>query len=168
MTLDRDLLIKLLNLTGSENDAEALNAIRRSNALLRKHQAAWADLLALPQEPAQARQQRPRPRPTGSHAFREEPIWERKVRPGARQTFRATNAAKQGQFSHIRSESTTLRVLFFPITVFDWLYVGVVYTKRAWPKSVAMIVPILGGGIAAMIWAFMLLGVVQLIGAALE
>jgi hypothetical protein len=176
MTLDRDLLIKLLNLTGSENDAEALNAIRRSNALLRRHQAPWSDLLALPQEPAQvrqhgpakARQQRPRPRPTGSHAFREEPIWERKVRPGARQTYRATNAANQGQFSHIRSESTTLRVLFFPITVFDWLYVGVVYTKRAWPKSVAMIVPILGGGAAAMIWAFMLLGVVQLIGTALE
>jgi hypothetical protein len=52
--------------------------------------------------------------------------------------------------------------------MFDWLYVRVVYTKRAWPKSVAMIVLILGGGVAAMIWAFMLLGVVQLIGTALE
>jgi hypothetical protein len=45
MTLNRDQLIKLLNLTGSEYDAEALNAIRRANALLRKHRATWADLV---------------------------------------------------------------------------------------------------------------------------
>jgi hypothetical protein len=36
MTLNRDQLIKLLNLTGSEYDAEVLNAIRRANALLRQ------------------------------------------------------------------------------------------------------------------------------------
>jgi hypothetical protein len=48
MALNRDQLIKLLNLTGSEYDAEALNAIRRANALLRQHRATWTDLLALP------------------------------------------------------------------------------------------------------------------------
>jgi hypothetical protein len=76
MTLNRDQLIKLLNLTRSEYDAEALNAIRRANALLRKQRATWADLLALPQESAKARQPEPtqaqqqRPRPRGSDAFK--------------------------------------------------------------------------------------------------
>ena len=59
MPLNRDQLIKLLNLTRSEYDAEALNAIRRANALLRKHRATWEDLLALPQESAKARQPEP-------------------------------------------------------------------------------------------------------------
>lgn len=52
MTLDRDQLIRLLNLTESEYDAEALNAVRGANALLRQHRAMWAVLLALPQDPA--------------------------------------------------------------------------------------------------------------------
>src|SRR3981189_3650524 len=104
MTLKRDQLIKLLNLTGSEYDAEALNAIRRSNALLRKHRATWADLLALPQEPAQAR----RPRPRGSDAFRDKPMWESKVRHSQWQGYRATNATKQVQFSRIGSLSPSL------------------------------------------------------------
>jgi hypothetical protein len=92
MTLNRDQLIKLLNLTGSEYDAEALNAIRRANALLRQHRATWADLLAPPQEPAKGRQpeptqaqhQRPRPGPTGPDAFEAKRIWEPKVRHARR------------------------------------------------------------------------------------
>jgi hypothetical protein len=76
MTLNRDQLTKLLNLTGSEYDAEALNAIRRANALLRQHRATWADLLAPSQEPEKGRQpepqqsQHPRPRPRGPDAVK--------------------------------------------------------------------------------------------------
>ena len=92
MTLDRERLIKLLNLTESEYDAEALNAIRSSNAFLRKHRTTWAALLALPQEPAKARQpeptqaqhQRPRPGPRGPDAFKAKRIWEPKVRHARR------------------------------------------------------------------------------------
>src|SRR5712671_7729925 len=79
MTLNRDQLIKLLNLTGSEYDAEALNAIRRANALLRRHRATWADLLAPPQEPEKGRlpepkqSQHPRPRPRGPDAVEAAP-----------------------------------------------------------------------------------------------
>jgi len=167
MTLNRAQLIKLLNLTESEYDAEALNAIRRSNALLRKHRTTWADLLALPQEPAKARQPGPaqaRQRPRGSDAFRSRPMWEPKARYGQWHGYRATNATKQVQFSRIGSLSPSLSVLFFPVAVYVWLYEGVVLTRRWRLKPVAMLVPIFGGGTAALIWVFMLLAVAQLMG----
>jgi len=170
MTLDRAQLIKLLNLTGSEYDAEALNAIRRSNALLRKHRTTWADLLALAQEPAKARRpepmqaRQPRPRPRSSDAFRAKPVWEPKVRHGQWQRYRATDATQKTQFSRIGSLSPSLSVLFFPVAVYVWLYEGVVLTRRWRPKPVAMLVPIFGGGTATLIWVFMLAAVAQLMG----
>jgi hypothetical protein len=68
------------------------------------------------------------------------------------------------QFSGIRSLSSSLSVLFFPVTVYVWLYEGVVLTRRWRLKPVAMLVPIFGGGTAALIWVFMLLAVAQLVG----
>src|SRR5882757_8109493 len=167
MTLNRAQLIKLLNLTGSEYDAEALNAIRRSNALLRKHRTTWADLLALPQEPAKARQPGPaqaRQRPRGSDAFRSKPMWEPKARYGQWHGYRATNATKQVQFSRIGSLSPSLSVLFFPVAVYVWLYEGVVLTRRWRLKPIAMLVPIFGGATAALIWVLMLSAVARLMG----
>jgi hypothetical protein len=149
MTLNRAQLIKLLNLTGSEYDAEALNAIRRSNALLRKHRTTWVDLLALPQEPTQARQQRAKP------------VWERHAQW---QGYRATSATKQMQFSRIGWSS--LGVLFFPVAVYVWLYEGVVLTRRRRLRPLAMLVPIFGGGTASLIWIFMLLAVAHVMGIA--
>jgi hypothetical protein len=167
MTLNRAQLIKLLNLTGSEYDAEALNAIRRSNALLRKHRTTWADLLALPQEPAKARQPGPaqaRQRPRGSDAFRSKPMWEPKARYGQWNGYRATNATKQVQFSRIGSLSPSLSVLFFPVAVYVWLYEGVVLTRRWRLRPIAMLVPIFGGATAALIWVLMLSAVARLMG----
>ena len=171
MTLNRDQLIKLLNLTGSEYDAEALNAIRRANALLRKHRATWADLLARPQEPAEAQQPEPtqaqqRPRPMDSDAFEVKSVWNPKVRHAERHGYRATSATKQVQFSRIGSLPPSLSVLFFPITVYIWLYEGAAHTRRRWLKPVAILVPIFGGGTAALIWLFLLLAVAQLMGIA--
>jgi hypothetical protein len=60
--------------------------------------------------------------------------------------------------------SRSLGVFFFPVTVFTWLYKSVVRTRRRWLKPVAMLVPVFGAGIAAMIWLVMLLSVAQLIG----
>ena len=169
MTLNRAQLIKLLNLTGSEYDAEALNAIRRSNALLRKHRTTWADLLALPQEPAKARQPGPaqaRQRSRGSDAFRSKPMWEPKARYGQWHGYRATNATKQMQFSRIGSLSPSLSVLFFPVAVYVWLYEEVVLTRRGRLRQFAMFVPIFGGGTASLIWILMLLTVAHVMGIA--
>jgi len=171
MTLNRDQLIKLLNLTGSEYEAEALNAIRRANALLRKHRATWADLLARPQEPAEAQQPEPtqaqqRPRPTDSDTRKVKSVWNPKVRHAEWHGYRATSATKQVQFSRIGSLPPSLSVLFFPITVYIWLYEGAPRTRRRWLKPVANLVPIFGGGTAALIWVFLLLAAAQLIGIA--
>ena len=48
MELDRDRLVKLLNLTDSQHDAEALAAIRKSNQLLKFYGVTWHALLGLP------------------------------------------------------------------------------------------------------------------------
>lgn len=59
MELDKERLLKLLNMTGSEHDGEALAAIRKSNELLRQSRTNWADALGLsrpaapPPEPTQ-------------------------------------------------------------------------------------------------------------------
>jgi hypothetical protein len=166
MRLDRERLIKLLNMTGSEHDAEALSAIRRSNALLRRHRTTWEELLAPSQEPLQAPQrnhtqawqQRPKPGLRDSHAFRERPNWQPNVRYSRRQRYWTTSEARQALVSDM------LGVVFFPVTVFAWLYERVVPGKRRWLKPLALLVPICGGAMAAMIWVVMLLSVAQLIG----
>ena len=154
MPLNRDQLIKLLNLTRSEYDAEALNAIRRANALLRKHRATWTDLLALPQESQRRDSPNPRRRgsrrPRGSDAFK------------AKHGYRATNSTTQVQFSRIGWLPPSLTILFFPSVVYVWLYERVVLTRRRRLKPVAMLVPIFGGATAALIWMFLILAVVQL------
>ena len=166
MKLDREHLIKLLNLTGSDYDAEALGAIRRSNALLRRHRMTWAELLAPSQDPvqtpqprpAQARPQRHKSSPRGSHGLREKPIWEYHVRYAQQHRHWTAYDTRQEWLSR------SLGVFFFPVTVFTWLYKSVVRTRRRWLKPVAMLVPIFGAGMAAMIWVVMLLSVAQLIG----
>ncbi len=51
MPLDKDRLIKLLNMTMSQHDAEALSAIRKSNELLVLNHTSWSDLLSEPSSP---------------------------------------------------------------------------------------------------------------------
>lgn len=45
MDIDRALLAKLLSMTDSQHDAEALAAIRKANQLLRFQAATWSDVL---------------------------------------------------------------------------------------------------------------------------
>jgi hypothetical protein len=52
VTIDRERLIRLLRMTESDRDAEALIAIRKSNEMLRAHGASWSDIIDLP-EPAE-------------------------------------------------------------------------------------------------------------------
>ena len=53
VTIDRERLIRLLRMTESDRDAEALIAIRKTKAMLRKNGMSWADVIDLPQ-PAEA------------------------------------------------------------------------------------------------------------------
>lgn len=44
-SLDHSRLVKLLNMTGSSHDAEALVAVRRSNEMLRAAGMTWSDII---------------------------------------------------------------------------------------------------------------------------
>ena len=50
MTIDRERLIRLLRMTESDRDAEALIAIRKSNQMLRQNGMSWSDVIDLPAE----------------------------------------------------------------------------------------------------------------------
>lgn len=80
--MDKDRLAKLLSMTGSDHDAEALAAIRKANDLLRMHRKSWADVLGIsappieppPTQPGPARQAGQRqepPRPPGYQRLRD-------------------------------------------------------------------------------------------------
>lgn len=51
MSLDRERLLRLLRMTESDQDAEVLTAIRKSNALLRANGRTWSDVIGRPGEP---------------------------------------------------------------------------------------------------------------------
>ena len=48
MTINRERLIRLLRMTESDRDAEALIAIRKTNAMLKANGASWSDVIDLP------------------------------------------------------------------------------------------------------------------------
>jgi hypothetical protein len=51
VTIDKERLIRLLRMTESDRDAEALIAIRKTNELLRVHGKSWSDVIDLPRSP---------------------------------------------------------------------------------------------------------------------
>ena len=59
--LDRDRLVKFLNLTDSQHDAEVLLAIRKSNELLRYSGVKWMDVVESTTQPENS----PEPTPWG-------------------------------------------------------------------------------------------------------
>ena len=66
--LDKDRLAKLLSMTSSEHDAEALAAIRKANELLRGSRKTWFDAVGASTsalDPPRAEAPRYAPRPAG-------------------------------------------------------------------------------------------------------
>lgn len=62
MTLDRAKLIKLMGMTTSASDAEALVAIRKANAMLKVEGTSWSEFISGIKQQAAPR---PPPRPQG-------------------------------------------------------------------------------------------------------
>ena len=60
MELDKDRLAKLLSMTGSDHDAEALAAIRKANELLRLNKKSWSEVLSDPPPAIAPRSEVPR------------------------------------------------------------------------------------------------------------
>jgi hypothetical protein len=60
---DRERLVKLLGMTHSTNDGEALAAIRKCNELLRQHKSSWNELVAQHRSSQSQRSRREDPNP---------------------------------------------------------------------------------------------------------
>jgi hypothetical protein len=145
VALDRDRLIKLLNMTASQHDAEVLVAIRKSNALLRRNQTTWSELLGTATDPASFESPPPDyPIHPDESEFREfdfaqaseaRSIWEARVRAEA---FRV----------ELRAVPFWLRLLFFPL----WAGAEVVATAVIPERHGFM----RGAGIAAALVVFLL------------
>ncbi len=106
MDLDKDRLAKLLSMTGSDHDAEALAAVRKANEFLRLHRKSWADVLGTstpPIEPPPAQ-----PHPAWQATQRPEPP---RLPPGYRRLHDYRNA--------LRREPFLPRLLGFPF----WLII---------------------------------------------
>lgn len=183
MTVDRDRLIKLLNMTESAHDGESLNAIRASNALMRKSKMTWADLIEVapasepasevprpPPQPAPERkpvyeQEKAAKRPTnwGQDIFGDEPSMPpntqaRQPRPKEVEEAKDTLRAK------IAAVPLWLRVAFFPIWAFASSYAAAVH-PYPWPiKMVAIVVPLAVSGVAGVLWVVIIRGIAQTLG----
>lgn len=150
VALDRDRLIKLLNMTASQHDAEVLVAIRKSNALLRRNQTTWSEILgaagpASLADPQPDYQIRPEEDDFKEFDFAQASeargIWEARVRAEA---FRA----------ELRAIPFWLRLLFFPL----WAGAEVVATAVIPERNGLM----RSGGIAAALMVFLLCSVIYL------
>lgn len=74
--MHESMLVKLMMMTTSSNDSEALIALRKANKLLKEAGVTWQDLLSALSTPRPSAVPRPRPRP--------EPEWENVVNAGHR------------------------------------------------------------------------------------
>lgn len=183
MTVDRDRLIKLLNMTESAHDGESLNAIRASNALMRQSKMTWSDLIAVASAPKPAPEPQPsptqpEPKPAPIHE-REEPAkrppnWGQDIfgeqpslPPNAHAPYPRSKKVQDAKDA-LRAKITTvplwLRVPFFPIWAFASTYAAAVHAEP-WPtKMVAILVPLVVGGIAGAVWVFIVYAIAQAFG----
>lgn len=114
MELDKDRLAKLLNLTESEHDGEALSAIRKANELLRLHRMNWpAALGMLPSETEEPpRPEPPRPPPADDRPIYTPPPEVRRT-PEMPPSFQASRAYRDA----FRREPLLPRLLGFPFWI---------------------------------------------------
>jgi hypothetical protein len=110
MEIDRTLLAKLLSMTDSTHDAEALAAIRKANQLLRIQAMTWSDVLQTP------RLQTPRLEAPDPVAFDAGPA------PGELPPGYQRAAQYRDVFL---SESIILRLLAFPFWIFVEVLAGI-------------------------------------------
>ena len=156
MEVDKDRLVKLLNMTASRHDGEALAAIRKSNDLLRLSRASWSDVLGLspppaeqPRQPEAAKSSAP-PRPSANPqqtSRTTSTAWQPEQPPGYEQARDYRNS--------FRHEPLVPRLLGFPF----WVVVEVL-ALLAPRKYVNTSGPVL----TAVFMISMLLGVLAWIG----
>lgn len=170
MTVDRNKLIKLLNMTESAHDGESLNAIRASNALLRQSKTTWAELICAatsPQPgfepPASPRRADPktdaeyeqetsdRPANWGHDLFGDRPSLHASPAP-AKERADERARRKDALRTYIAAVPIWLRIAFFPAWAFAFAYAAAVHAEPRPKQIFAMIVPLTVGVLTGLLW----------------
>ena len=135
VTFDQERLIRLLRMTESDQDAEVLTAIRKSNQILRALNKDWADIVVLP-PPVVSEPPRPTVRPQWPQAL---PGYERSdsIRRSIRREFPITLA-------------------FFPLWIAAEL-MAVIFPNTYWNKN--------GRRVVMAFWSLCWLGLLSWLGA---
>ena len=140
MDLDRQRLVRLLRMTESDQDAEVLTAIRKSNAMLRAHDKTWADVVGAPKDV----DPEPEPEP-GFLTLNDD--WSMEPRPGYEPSARIRDA--------IRREFP-ITLVFFPLWLVAEL-MALVLPRVHWNKN--------GPRVSFVFWGLCWSGLVAWVGA---
>ena len=148
--LDRDRLIKLLNMTTSRHDPEALVAIRMSNDLLHQHRMSWSDIVGHPDGPASPGlqgQTQSRAQHAQGTATEDAPT------PRTNLNVNRAHAARDALKARIKTVPIWLRLLFFPLWAGAEVIASVVLIERNWLiRSLAMIPVLFVTGLCSVLW----------------
>lgn len=173
MALDRELLVKLLNMTDSSHDGEALAAIRRSNVLLKQGKTTWRELLAA-EATAKADAdgqgdvaawagppgERAKDAKWGDDLFGGEAAFASTFPNRSGTDERAE--AKKALRGRIRSVSPILRFLLFPVWAVAEAYVTAMHGEPVRVKAIAVLAPLAVGLLTGSIWFLLVQSIVRL------
>lgn len=144
--LDKGRLIKLLNLTASDTDGEALGAIRRANAALRKAKTSWEEVVNSGQEPEA-----------------EAPLdftFDPALREHSPTVMRPPDP-KEVARARVRSVPVLVRLAFFPVWATAEAYITASMGER-WPmKGLTLSAPLLVAAMTGSAWVYGIRGVAR-------
>jgi len=162
VALDRKRLIKFLNMTSSQHDAEALIAIRKSNELLRLHELDWTDLIEAQTPPRAAPEPAPEPRD------KPEPSARRYNEPNARYAVRKRRRSEEQVRADnfraaVRAIPFWIRVLFLPAMVgAEFLAYAVLPKRSLVARGLGMVGCLVVVGVVGVPWVMLGVGIFDL------
>ena len=167
--MERERFVKLLGMTSSSSDGEALAAIRKCNDMLTQHKLSWHDVVQ-PLGPGQERSQTSMPaeagrtdgasrksaRPSPSRAF-EASIRREKY---LEQTWRNEKAAAVRVY--IRNVPLLLRLLLFPLWATAAMVAGIVIPEASTAvRAMKLFAVALVTAVCSVVWVRIVQGVIQ-------
>lgn len=163
MGLDRNRLVKFMNMTESQHDAEALMAIRKANELLRLNDLDWTDLVDRRPSTRPGSQPASEPRDRGNPRARN--FNDPGNRYGSARRRRSAEEVRADNFrATVRAIPLPIRVLFLPATVGAEVLAYAVLSKRSWvARSFGLVACLAVVGLVGVPWLMLGVGTFGLI-----
>jgi hypothetical protein len=161
--LDRNRLVKFMNMTESQHDAEALLAIRKANELLRLNDLDWTDLVD--RRPSARPSSQPASEPRDRRDPRARNFNDPGNRHGSARHRRSAEEVRADNFrATVRAIPLPIRVLFLPATVGAEVLAYAVLSKRSWvARSFGLVACLAVVGLVGVPWLMLGVGTFGLI-----